>query len=89
MQHVCTYIDMCCDCGTKYFVSPALLPCTCVRLQYRHQILYLVERYRTVVIIGETGSGKTTQVHRQAGLEPVCKEGGGGEGLEMRGVGRG
>lgn len=31
-------------------------------LQYRNQILYLVENYRTVVIVGETGSGKTTQV---------------------------
>jgi len=30
--------------------------------QYRNHILYLVERYRTVVIVGETGSGKTTQV---------------------------
>lgn len=33
-----------------------------VAKQYRSQILYLLEKYRTVVIIGETGSGKTTQV---------------------------
>ncbi|XP_003384417.3 PREDICTED: probable ATP-dependent RNA helicase DHX35 [Amphimedon queenslandica] len=30
--------------------------------RYREQILYLVEKYRTVVIVGETGSGKTTQI---------------------------
>lgn len=28
----------------------------------RNQILYLLEKYRTVVIVGETGSGKTTQI---------------------------
>lgn len=30
--------------------------------KYRTQIMYLVEKFRTVVIVGETGSGKTTQV---------------------------
>ncbi|CAI8014753.1 Probable ATP-dependent RNA helicase DHX35 [Geodia barretti] len=30
--------------------------------KYRSQIMYLTEKYRTVVIIGETGSGKTTQI---------------------------
>lgn len=30
--------------------------------KHRNQILYAVEKYRTVVIIGETGSGKTTQI---------------------------
>ncbi|XP_046552871.1 probable ATP-dependent RNA helicase DHX35 [Haliotis rubra] len=30
--------------------------------QHRSHILYLVERYQTVVIIGETGSGKSTQI---------------------------
>ena len=30
--------------------------------QYRNQILYLVESFQTVIIVGETGSGKTTQV---------------------------
>ena len=30
--------------------------------RYRESILYAVERYRTVVILGETGSGKTTQL---------------------------
>ena len=30
--------------------------------QYRNAILYLVERYQTVIIIGETGCGKSTQI---------------------------
>lgn len=30
--------------------------------QHRNEILYLLERYRTLVIVGETGSGKTTQI---------------------------
>lgn len=30
--------------------------------KYRNQILYLVERYRCTVIVGETGSGKSTQI---------------------------
>ncbi|CAD5216592.1 unnamed protein product [Bursaphelenchus xylophilus] len=30
--------------------------------KYKTQILYLCERFRTVIIVGETGSGKSTQV---------------------------
>jgi hypothetical protein len=30
--------------------------------RYRRQVLFLVESHATVVLIGETGSGKTTQV---------------------------
>ena len=30
--------------------------------RYRNHILYLVENYRTVVIVGETGCGKSTQI---------------------------
>ncbi|XP_075987847.1 putative ATP-dependent RNA helicase DHX35 [Anticarsia gemmatalis] len=30
--------------------------------QYRNQILYLLEKYQTLVLIGETGCGKSTQV---------------------------
>ncbi|CAD5212351.1 unnamed protein product [Bursaphelenchus okinawaensis] len=30
--------------------------------KYERQILYLCERFRTVIIVGETGSGKSTQV---------------------------
>ena len=30
--------------------------------QYKKHILYLIETYRTVIIVGETGSGKSTQI---------------------------
>lgn len=30
--------------------------------QYRDQILYCLENYQTLVLVGETGSGKSTQV---------------------------
>jgi len=30
--------------------------------RYRNHILYLVEKFRTVVIVGETGCGKSTQI---------------------------
>jgi ATP-dependent RNA helicase DDX35 len=30
--------------------------------RYRNHILYLLEKYQTVVIVGETGSGKSTQI---------------------------
>lgn len=46
-------------CPLKAFMS---IVATALSVQYRSQILYLLEKYRTVVIIGETGSGKTTQV---------------------------
>ena len=30
--------------------------------QHRNHILYLLERYQTLVVVGETGSGKSTQI---------------------------
>lgn len=30
--------------------------------QLRNHILYLIENYQTVVIVGETGCGKSTQI---------------------------
>lgn len=30
--------------------------------QHRNYILYLLENYQTVVIVGETGCGKSTQI---------------------------
>jgi ATP-dependent RNA helicase DDX35 len=30
--------------------------------QYRKQLLYLLEKHATVIIVGETGCGKTTQI---------------------------
>lgn len=34
--------------------------------QYRTHILYLLEKYQTLVLVGETGSGKSTQVPQYA-----------------------
>jgi ATP-dependent RNA helicase DDX35 len=36
----------------------ALLPAA----RHRRQLLWLVERHATVIVIGDTGSGKTTQI---------------------------
>jgi HrpA-like RNA helicase len=33
-----------------------------VSARVRLHLLYAVEKYRTVVIVGETGSGKSTQI---------------------------
>jgi ATP-dependent RNA helicase DDX35 len=30
--------------------------------KYRKAILYLVERHATTIVVGETGSGKSTQI---------------------------
>lgn len=30
--------------------------------QYRNHVLHLVEKFQTLVIVGETGCGKSTQV---------------------------
>lgn len=38
-------------------IYPKLFP-----FQHRNHILYLVESYQTVVIVGETGCGKSTQI---------------------------
>lgn len=32
------------------------------KIKYKDSILYLMEKYQTLVILGETGSGKTTQI---------------------------
>ena len=34
----------------------------CFLIQHRNNILYLVESFQTVIIVGETGCGKTTQI---------------------------
>lgn len=36
--------------------------CQSFVIQHRNNILYLVESYQTVIIVGETGCGKTTQL---------------------------
>ena len=38
----------------------------------RSHILYLLENYRTLVIVGETGSGKSTQASAPADLNLAC-----------------
>lgn len=40
-------------------------------LQHRNNILYLVESYQTVIIVGETGCGKSTQIP-QVGPAPAA-----------------
>jgi len=40
------------------YKPPELLPIA----QHRDAILYLVETYEVLIVIGETGSGKTTQI---------------------------
>lgn len=37
--------------------------------KYKNQILYLVDRYRCTILVGETGSGKSTQVPQVCFLE--------------------
>lgn len=41
--------------------NPVLVP-KCYVFQLRNHILYLVESYQTLVIVGETGCGKSTQI---------------------------
>lgn len=38
------------------------LQCMLLFFQLRNHILYLIENYQTVVIVGETGCGKSTQI---------------------------
>ncbi|KAJ8776112.1 hypothetical protein J1605_015838 [Eschrichtius robustus] len=38
------------------------LQCLVIFFQLRNHILYLIENYQTVVIVGETGCGKSTQI---------------------------
>lgn len=42
--------------------GPAIILCDSGLFPRRTEILYLLEHHSTVVIIGETGSGKTTQL---------------------------
>ncbi|KAF2027667.1 P-loop containing nucleoside triphosphate hydrolase protein [Setomelanomma holmii] len=42
------------------YKPPALLPIA----QLRHQLLYTIETYPVTIVVGETGSGKTTQIPR-------------------------
>jgi len=40
---------------------------------YKRQLLYLVETHATVVVLGETGSGKTTQIPKFLDAAGACK----------------
>jgi hypothetical protein len=40
--------------------------------RYRRQVLYLLEAHATLVLVGETGSGKTTQARRAGVCVCVC-----------------
>jgi ABC-type microcin C transport system duplicated ATPase subunit YejF len=41
--------------------------------KYRKAILYLVERHATTIVVGETGSGKSTQIPQVPSLR--CNSG--------------
>jgi Tfp pilus assembly pilus retraction ATPase PilT len=43
-----------------------------VLLQLRNHILYLVENYRALIVVGETGCGKTTQIPQVINPTPSC-----------------
>ena len=47
-----------CDAFSASTSQACCLPCA----QLRNHILYLVERHRCLVVVGETGCGKTTQI---------------------------
>lgn len=47
----------------------------CNLFQLRNHILYLVENYQTLVIIGETGCGKSTQIPQVSVLFRLVKSG--------------
>uniref|UniRef100_A0A0N4ZNR1 RNA helicase n=1 Tax=Parastrongyloides trichosuri TaxID=131310 RepID=A0A0N4ZNR1_PARTI len=43
--------------------------------RYRKNIIYLMEKYRTLIIVGETGSGKTTQIPQYLYEAGWCEDG--------------
>lgn len=54
-------------------VDVSLNTCVCVSLQYKDELLYLVEKYQTLVVQGETGSGKSTQVAQYLAEAGWCR----------------
>lgn len=66
-----TELDLSSSYVPSLYKSSSLLPIA----RHRQSLLYLIEKYPVTVVVGETGSGKTTQIPqflRQAGW---CQDG--------------
>lgn len=50
---------------------PSLLPIA----KHRQDLLYLIEKYPVTIVVGETGSGKTTQIPQYLDQAGWCAEG--------------
>ncbi len=63
------------DIGSSYIPSlhkpPALLPIA----RHRETLLYLIETYPVTIVVGHTGSGKTTQIPQYLEQAGWCADG--------------
>lgn len=58
------------------FIPPLHVPSTLLPIfRYRAQLLYLIETYPVVILVGETGSGKTTQLPQFLDQSGWCADG--------------
>jgi predicted ATPase len=53
------------------YKPPSLLPIA----RHRESILYLVEKYPVVIVVGQTGSGKSTQICQYLDQAGWCADG--------------
>ena len=58
------------------FIPSLSVPSTLLPIfRYRAQLLYLIETYPVVILVGETGSGKTTQLPQFLDQSGWCADG--------------
>lgn len=58
------------------FIPSLSFPSTLLPIyRYRAQLLYLIETYPVVILVGETGSGKTTQLPQFLDQSGWCADG--------------